>query len=77
MEYSQLHEGNQLKSARIEKGRALRVSIVADRLECSISHVYNLICSKKLSAIKTGKKKGVRVYEIDLERFVAECSLDD
>ncbi len=59
-----------------DKGRALPISVVAQRLECSVSNVYNLINSGKLPRTKVGAKKGYRVYEADLKAYSNECTAD-
>jgi len=56
-----------------QKERFLPVSVVAKRLDCSISNVYNLIHSKRLSAARFGAKgKGYKVAEAEFQRFYRE-----
>ena len=50
--------------------RCLRVSIVKDRLGCSTSNVYKLIEAGQLQAVSVGAKKGLRVRESELARFL-------
>lgn len=52
------------------EGKMLRVSGVSKRLNCSISYVYRLIEVGELKAVKIGVKKGIRVFESELDRFV-------
>jgi excisionase family DNA binding protein len=51
----------------------LRLSQVAERLNCSISNVYSLIEQGRLVAICIGANgKGYRVSESDLQSFLTE-----
>jgi excisionase family DNA binding protein len=53
----------------------LKLSQVADRLNCSLSNVYNLVASGKLTVTPTGAGgKGYRVAEAELQRFLDEGS---
>jgi excisionase family DNA binding protein len=51
----------------------LKLSQVSERLNCSLSNVYSLVQSGRLSVISTGANgKGFRVSEEVLERFIEE-----
>ena len=50
--------------------KLLRVSQVSEKLSCHASHVYALIGAGKLPATRTGEKKGIRVSEEDLNKFI-------
>jgi len=55
----------------IQRGREkyLYVSTVAQRLQCSNQHVYGLINSGELEAVRIGKR-AIRVTETSLNRFL-------
>jgi|GEM_PF-3289681 len=53
-----------------QKTRLLRVSQAAERLNCSRRHVYYLIDDGKLPFLSIGEKKGYRIPEDALERFI-------
>ena len=50
--------------------RLLNIDQVRRRLNCSKSHVYNLIQSGELPAVTLGASKGKRVYESEVERYL-------
>jgi excisionase family DNA binding protein len=51
----------------------LRLSQVAERLNCSLSNVYALVEQGKLHAVSVGANgKGYRVSETELELFLSE-----
>jgi excisionase family DNA binding protein len=52
--------------------RLLNIDQVRRRLNCSKSHVYNLIQMGELSAITIGATKGKRVYESEVMNYLAE-----
>ncbi len=54
------------------KVKLLMASQVANRLTCSKRYVYKLIESERLRAVKIGIKKGYRISEDELERFIKE-----
>ena len=58
--------------APVKKDKALTVEQVRTRLNCSKSHVNNLINEGKLAAFKIGAKRGKRVNESDLDRYQQE-----
>lgn len=60
-----------LKKKNVESP-VLTVKQVAERLGCSTRHVYNMINENKLNSFKFGVEKGIRVYESDLEKIMAE-----
>lgn len=41
-------------------------------LKCGKTNIYNLINCGKLSAVKVGEKKGIRIYERDVDRLLNE-----
>jgi excisionase family DNA binding protein len=51
-------------------GRLLLVSEVAERLRCSQSMIYDHIAQGRLEAYRVGGKKGYRVSEEQLARFL-------
>lgn len=53
--------------------RLLRVSEVADRLNLSLSTVYQLIESGRLPSHCVGMRKGIRVAESDMLAYVERC----
>ena len=58
----------------IEADKLLRVSSVSKRFDCSISYVYRLIDLGELKAVKIGVKKGLRVFESEVSRFLKDNS---
>lgn len=50
--------------------RLLNVQRVRELLQCSRSHVYNLVDNGTLVAIKIGKVRGIRIYESSVERLL-------
>ncbi len=77
MAHAAIYERNRPTPVDPEKGRPLPVASVAGRLECSVSHVYNLISNNALPAKKFGLKKGFRVYEADLNEFVEKSDVSE
>lgn len=63
---------NNMESKRFPKTRLLRVDQAAERLNCSTRFIYFLADSGKLEALKIGNKKGLRIPEDALEKFVAK-----
>jgi excisionase family DNA binding protein len=55
-----------------DKDRLLNIDQVRRRLNCSKSHVYNLIQMGELPAVTLGASKGKRVYESDVNTYLAE-----
>jgi excisionase family DNA binding protein len=55
-----------------EKGKILRVNQVKDLLNCSRTHVYNLIDCGKLKAFRIGDRKGIRIYEAEVAKIIEE-----
>lgn len=51
---------------------ALNIDQVRQRLNCSRSHVYNLIQAGQLDAFRIGNRNGMRVRESEVRRFVAD-----
>ena len=79
--HAAIYERNRPARLDPEKGRALSISVVAQRLDCCVSNVYNLINSGKLPLTKVGAKKGYRVFEADLTAYIQgsaddECAFD-
>ena len=56
--------------------KLMMVPMVAKRLNCSISFVYQLITLGELKAIRTGKRKGIRVSEASYQHYVASCRIE-
>lgn len=50
----------------------LTVKQVAERLNCTTRHVYNMINENKLGSFKLGSDKGIRVFESDLSKIMGE-----
>lgn len=50
----------------------LKVSTVAERLDCHRSHVYKLIEEGKLDKVLIASKRGIRVTLSSLERFIEQ-----
>ncbi|MEV5001994.1 helix-turn-helix domain-containing protein [Nocardioides sp. LML1-1-1.1] len=58
-----------------ERAQLLAVSSAASRLDCSRGHVYHLIAAGKLRAVDikaTGSRPKTRVYEKDLDDYIAQ-----
>jgi excisionase family DNA binding protein len=51
--------------------RLLNIDQVRRRLNCSKSHVYNLIQMGELPAVTLGESKGKRVYESEVETYLS------
>lgn len=56
--------------------RLLNVEQVRERLQCSRKHVYNLINSGELAALKIGEKHGIRVRNSALQVFIENREAD-
>jgi len=52
--------------------RFLNVEQVADRLNCSRRHIYNMINYGKIKAFKIGGRNGFRIRESVLEEFIRD-----
>jgi len=50
--------------------KLLTVRTVSERLTMSISGVYKLITYGDLKAVRTGRRKGLRINETDLDSFL-------
>ncbi len=50
--------------------KLLRAAKVAKMLDCHVSHIYALVSGGELPAMQTGRKKGIRISEQDLTKFV-------
>ncbi len=57
-------------------GRLLPVAAVARRLDCSVSHVYRMIASGDLVAVKVGRRKGYRIQEESLGEFLGSTMVE-
>lgn len=55
-----------------DSGRALNIDQVRERLNCSRSHVYNLIQAGKIDAFRLGSRNGLRVRDSEVRRFVRD-----
>lgn len=51
---------------------ALNIDQVRQRLNCSRSHVYNLIQAGQIDAFRIGNRNGMRVMESEVRRFVRD-----
>ena len=58
------------------KIKLLRVDQVAERLAISRTGVYQLIQAGKLRSLRVCEKKGYRIEEAELEKFVVEAAYD-
>jgi excisionase family DNA binding protein len=52
--------------------KVLKPREVAARLSCSVGQVYQLIKSRQIGHITVGVKKGFRITEAELERWLKE-----
>jgi excisionase family DNA binding protein len=50
----------------------LTVVQVAERLNCSVGHVYNLINAGHLAVLRIGKTRGLRIAPEDLALYLEE-----
>ena len=64
---------NDAPPPKIPGERLLRVNEVGDRLNLSLSAVYQLIESGRLPSHCVGMRKGIRVAESDLLAYVEQC----
>lgn len=53
-----------------KKDRLLNVEQVREHLKCSRTHVYNLISAGVIEAFRIGSRKGLRVRESVVLRFI-------
>lgn len=60
----------------MRQDRLLRVSMVRDRLNCSPSHIYSLIKTGDLPAVKVGKRKGLRVFSSAVDEYLQKNAVD-
>ena len=58
------------------KIKLLRVNQVAERLSVSRWSVYQLIQAGKLRSVRVCEKKGYRIEEAELEKFVLDAAYD-
>ena len=54
-----------------ENDRLLNIDQVRGILNCSRSHVYNLIQAGELSAVTIGSVKGKRIRASDIDRYLS------
>jgi excisionase family DNA binding protein len=56
--------------------KGLRVAVIAERLDCSVAHVHELIATKRLPAIDigTGRRPEYRVSAVDFQRFIESAA---
>lgn len=59
-----------------ENQKLLRVDQVAKRLNCHIKTVYDMIHAGRINSVRIGVKKGYRISEIELEKFVVDSEFD-
>lgn len=64
---------NDTRTEQPAEERFLRVYEVAQRLNLSLSTVYQLVESGRLPSHNVGLKKGIRVAESDLLSYVERC----
>lgn len=64
---------NDIRTQRPAEERLLRVNEVAQRLNLSLSTVYQLVESGRLTSHCVGMRKGIRVAESDLLAYVEQC----
>jgi excisionase family DNA binding protein len=50
--------------------KLLTVKMVAERMDCSASHVYNMIAGGDLQAVRIGRKAGLRIDEASYVLFI-------
>ena len=50
--------------------KLLPVSVVAARLGCSVSNVYNLIAAGEMACVRVGASKGYKVPEREFAAFL-------
>ena len=70
MRHSFVYERNRTENRLDTKDRLLNVEQVRKVLNCSRSHVYKLLESGRLEGITIGGRKGKRVYETEVNRFI-------
>jgi excisionase family DNA binding protein len=61
----------------INPGGLLYVNVVAELLNCSKQHVYNLIHRGDLEAVKLGKRAGFRIVRASLMQFMEKNRYDE
>ncbi|MGD0275908.1 MAG: helix-turn-helix domain-containing protein [Syntrophales bacterium] len=54
----------------------ITVQKVAERLDCSVRHIYNLMQEGYFVIIKIGKDKGVRISEKSVNAFIESKVID-
>ena len=55
----------------LPRERLLRISAVAERLDCHRDWVYRLAKRGDLTLVQIGRERGFRITESSLERFLA------
>ena len=56
--------------------RLLRVDQVAERLNCSVRHIYNMLDREDVEATNIGcGHKGIRIFETSLMQFIEKRKL--
>jgi excisionase family DNA binding protein len=60
----------------INPGGLLYVNVVAELLNCSKKHVYNLIHRGDLEAVRLGKRAGFRVVRASVMQFIEKNHYD-
>ena len=74
MRHSFVYKRNRSQNDTITEDRLLNVEQVREKLNCSRSHVYKLIDEGKLEGLTIGGRKGKRVYESEVLRFLNALS---
>ncbi len=54
----------------------LNVAQVRTRLNCSRSHVYNLVAHGVLRGVKVGELRGLRISSISLDKYIKRKERD-
>ncbi len=59
-----------------ERPKLIDVRRAANRLNCTPSHIYNLIKEGRLKAIRIGERAGIRIEEKCIEEFLSSRVID-
>lgn len=57
----------------MDKGRKMNWKQACEMLNCSKSHFYNLVNAGKIEAFRSGKVRGLWVWEKSIENYLAGC----
>lgn len=61
----------------IDKDRLLSVEQVRKLLHCSQRHVYDLVAFGELTALRLGRKHGIRIRESAVNEFIKRKEAED